>query len=341
MCEEIRIRASVTFHNVAVYFSEKEWKLLKEWQKELYKDVMKEIHEALLSMGHTILNRELVLKVKGKDDMCCRVHQHARDQDKSKNITPVASPDVLFQITHEEDFNFSDHHSSEEQENVHPATAEKEPVSHDVSFIVKQEESLAYLMDCETTDKLEHGPCLIGSNGPVRQEMRTHFSSKGPVRGNLLKTLSGEINEIDSQRAAEKSLRESLRNSNMNKKSSSDLREHTISECKTNFNKIMGPAVQLNNNEAQIPDSYAVSEKSCLSSLLPLERTYLEESFVQSTECGQSFQNPKHLSDHQKNPYSDHAMYMYSVWQAVHEKFTSKYTPENSLWRTSIPVHRM
>lgn len=333
MCEEIRIRASVTFHNVAVYFSEKEWKLLKEWQKELYKDVMKEIHEALLSMGHTILNRELVLKVKGKDDMCCRVHQHARDQDKSKNITPVASPDVLFQITHEEDFNFSDHHRSEEQEHLHPATAgsggrkqdleanlrhyqdtdgkqwntskaeaqvEKEPVSHDVSFIVKQEESLAYLMDCETTDKLEHGPCLIGSNGPVRQEMRTHFSSKGPVRGNLLKTLSGEINEIDSQRAAEKSLRESLRNSNMNKKSSSDLREHTISECKTNFNKIMGPAVQLNNNEAQIPDSYAVSEKSCLSSLLPLERTYLEESFVQSTECGQSFQNPKHLSDHQK-----------------------------------------
>ncbi|XP_078544499.1 uncharacterized protein LOC144829329 isoform X2 [Lissotriton helveticus] len=300
MCEEIRIRASVTFHNVAVYFSEKEWKLLKEWQKELYKDVMKEIHEALLSMGHTILNRELVLQVKGKDDICCRVHQHSRDQDKSKNITPVASPDVLFQITHEEDFNFSDHPCSEEEDHLHSATAEKEPVSHDVAFIVKKEESLAYLMDCEITDKLEHAPCLIGSNGPVSQEMRTQLPSKGPVRGNLPETLSGEVSEIDSQRAAEKFQHESLHNSNMNKKSTSDLREHTFSECKTSFKKIMGPVAQLNNNKAQIPDSYTNSEESCLSRLLPDERIYLEESFVQCPECGQSFQNPKHLIDHQK-----------------------------------------
>ncbi|XP_069069965.1 zinc finger protein 566-like isoform X1 [Pleurodeles waltl] len=300
MCEEIRIRASVTFHNVAVYFSEKEWKLLKEWQKELYKDVMKEIHEALLSMGHTILNRELVLKVKGKDDMCCRDHQLSRDRDKSKNITLVASPDVLFQITHEEDFNLSDQHNSEGRENVHSATAEKELVSHDVSFSVKQEEFLSCLTDCEITDKLEHGPCLIGSNEQLSREMKTQLPSKDPVNSNLLMTLPGEINEIDSQRVAEIYQRESHHNSYMNQKSSPDHRRHTSSECKTDFNKMMCPTVQLNNIAAQMPDSYTVSEESCLNSLLPYERSYLEESFVQCTECGQNFQNPKQLGDHQK-----------------------------------------
>ncbi|XP_078504813.1 uncharacterized protein LOC144763251 isoform X2 [Lissotriton helveticus] len=36
--------------NVAAYFSEAEWKLLHEWQRELYKNVMKEIHQALISL---------------------------------------------------------------------------------------------------------------------------------------------------------------------------------------------------------------------------------------------------------------------------------------------------
>ncbi|KAM8953509.1 zinc finger protein 783-like [Pelodytes ibericus] len=104
--QQVSVRALVTFHDVAACFSTEEWGLLEDWQKELYRNVMREIHAALLAMGYTILNPEQLLRVQeikgpaqGKDP--------ARDHKNMLTAgAPVFNPDISLWIREvvEEDF---------------------------------------------------------------------------------------------------------------------------------------------------------------------------------------------------------------------------------------------
>ncbi|XP_069075784.1 zinc finger protein 12-like isoform X2 [Pleurodeles waltl] len=60
-------RAPVCFQDVTACFSEVEWKLLHEWQKELYRNVMKDIHQALVALGPLIASSIFALRAEEKE----------------------------------------------------------------------------------------------------------------------------------------------------------------------------------------------------------------------------------------------------------------------------------
>ncbi|XP_039383520.1 zinc finger protein 501-like [Mauremys reevesii] len=76
MSEGLSRKVPVTFDDVAVYFSAEEWEILAEWQRELYKEVMKENLETVLSLGFQLPRPDVVSLMERGGEACV---QYPRD----------------------------------------------------------------------------------------------------------------------------------------------------------------------------------------------------------------------------------------------------------------------
>ncbi|CAH2281700.1 flocculation FLO11-like [Pelobates cultripes] len=60
----------VTFDDAAIYFSAEQWQNLEEFQKKIYKELIKEIYETMISLGYRIPKPEIVSRIERGEEPC-------------------------------------------------------------------------------------------------------------------------------------------------------------------------------------------------------------------------------------------------------------------------------
>lgn len=92
-------QVALTFEDVAVYFSEEEWAILEEWQKELYKNVMQENYETLLSLDCRLLKPEILKLInEGEEPYLRSENSSVKTGHMAKRGMPTELSPAIFNI---------------------------------------------------------------------------------------------------------------------------------------------------------------------------------------------------------------------------------------------------
>ncbi|KAJ1112230.1 hypothetical protein NDU88_000498 [Pleurodeles waltl] len=123
----------LTFQDVVACFSQQEWELLHTWQKDLYANLMKEIHQVLMTLGPVIATSVFSLGVKEKQDLCSSNDESAdrqHSEDHSPRMAGISSP-VSSNVKNEAGTCSVDHRDSEMKGHIKKLTSD--PVASVIS----------------------------------------------------------------------------------------------------------------------------------------------------------------------------------------------------------------
>nr|XP_033818087.1 zinc finger protein 2 homolog [Geotrypetes seraphini] len=151
-------QASITFKDVAAYFLEVEWNILGEWQKQLYKKFIKEIHDILISRGYSIINPDVIFKIRREDDKYfTQQFEWKEEEDLNDPIkgSHNVKPDILIRI--EQERFKTEPQESEERGNLTTAGAFEELQTDSQSSTAEPTIEILKMEEDPVSDQLERG----------------------------------------------------------------------------------------------------------------------------------------------------------------------------------------
>ncbi|XP_069509267.1 zinc finger protein 583-like isoform X2 [Ambystoma mexicanum] len=316
--------AQVTFQGASAYFSDEEWMLLHEWQKELYRNVMKEIHQALISLGPLIATTVCSLRNKEKDEIRSMITQSC-DRGSNSQSDAMHDPTVLLKMNKDElddryfkgneihnsgstefrYFNtgnhlrkeeepvpiFIDHLGAEVGESINDPNSEHEAIS----FQIKDEQE-PYCMDHQESKRLES---ITSHTGGERMDRKSNVEvpENVPRATTRYKAASGKDNMICFKMPEN----EADYNIQSFPENPPELRDQT-SQYESGLDNTVHFKIHYENPKLQRSEKYHEWEsKRRHSNVVPgLPETLQNRRLYSCTECEKSFSRKGHLIQHRR-----------------------------------------
>ncbi|XP_029460729.1 zinc finger protein 701-like isoform X2 [Rhinatrema bivittatum] len=282
--------ALITFSDVAAYFLEVEWDILGEWQKELYKKVIKEIHGFLMSRGYSIVNPDIIFKIKKDDEKYFIQHFEWEGKENMNDPTislPVVTSVYSLSVKQEQDLPFINHPESETTDGIYPPETGSSKGKPDIIIRFQQKKFKTEPQGCE-----EGGNLPIPGTCEELQEAGSHNYVP-----DLTEILKIEVPNLDDQFEGEQESTDIKNDDGFNTQLTSHETFHNGQNLfkYLDYDKSFSEKPDIRKHE-QIysEEKYSGCDESLIhkSELRRYERFYKGEK---SSECDKSFSQKGHL----------------------------------------------
>nr|XP_033817959.1 zinc finger protein 184-like [Geotrypetes seraphini] len=290
----------VTFSDVAAYFWEAEWDVLGEWQKELYRQVIKGIHGVLISWGYSIINPDVIFRIKQPEEK-----YFSQYHDWEETQPPLGHPLVKSMlpptIKREEGPHVIGHPQSWTTESVHPPVTGSSNVKPDILIRIKQEGFWTEPWGSERRGPLPTaGVCSSGYNldpwVPMPKTDEPCVSNPAEGEGDIIKVIveDGSRNSSEMQTACDGQQREEWKRE--------DPSMHSLvpaTDCE-DISSLTAPRVENASQEGGRADICATRETyvDYGQNLVQPQVPYKKERPHQCNECGKCFAQRSQLKMH-------------------------------------------